>query len=227
MKKILPLVVLVLIVVAGIYYFSMDRVNWKTVTSSTLNLSFTYPVHSSMSADPLKGTVSTVIAYDHNPTNPKDWTIYSNVKKAIIANMNCEPLLGSGVFLPIDTSKPLQCGVSKSAAGLVSVYLIGLGRPDNGTSYPESMILTLKDSNAAMITKIVKFPETEKLANEKVTTFTHLHPQAVIWPPDDNAKKMYSDVEAVVTKSVSDPSAEVVSGIELLRKISETMKSTN
>ncbi len=225
MKKLLPLFI-VLVLVGGYFLLTMDRVSWKTVQSSALNLSFLYPVHSRLAADPLKGTIATTIAYDHIPSGLRDWTISSAAKKAVVADMNCAPLRGTGVYLPIDGDKPMQCGVVKSPSGMVTAYIVGLGRPDNGTYYPESIILTFRDSEAAMLTKVAKFPLTEKMANEKVDTFTRLHPQAVIWPPDDNAKILYTDVEKVVTDAVSVPSEEVVAGMEVLRKISETVKAT-
>ncbi len=225
MKKLLPLAIIV-VVALGFYYLSMDKVTWKTVTSSTLNLSFMYPVHSKQAADPLKGTVSFTIAYDHVPTNPRDWMVTTDAKKAVLATMKCDPIRGSGAYLPVDTDKPMQCGVVKSPSGLVSVYMVGVGRPDNGTAYPESLILTLKDNEVAALAKVAKFTATEKIANEAVTTFTHVHPQAVIWPPDENAKKLYSDVDDIVIAAVSKPVQEVVDGLALLRRIAETAATT-
>lgn len=225
MKKILTIAVAILVIVALYFYITMDRVTWKTIQSSKLHVSFLYPVHSTLAADPLKGTESLVIAYDHIPKSTKDWTISSNAKREIISTMSCKPLLGTGTYLPIDMSKAMQCGVVKSTAGLVSVYLIGQGRPDGGTSYPASMMITLKDNEAAVLGKVAKFELTEKLANQKVQTFVRLHPKAVIWPPDDNAKQLYADVEKIVTTAVSTPSEEVVQGMETLRKIAETVKT--
>lgn len=222
MKKLLPLAVVAAVI--GLYFFmSRETTSWKTVQSSALNLSFLYPVQSSKAADPLAGTVSAVIAYDHIPSGLKDWTISTAAKNAVISTQSCLPLQGTGVYLPIDTAKPMQCGIVTSEAGLVSAYLIGIGRPDGGTAYPESMILTFREENAAMLTKVADFPLAEEGANEKVDTFVDTHPSAVIWPPDDNAKVLYADVEQVVNEVVSTPSQEVIDGLALLKKIAETV----
>jgi hypothetical protein len=223
MKKLLPFVALV-VVVAAYFVLTMDRIAWKTVTSSALNLSFEYPVHSNLAGDPLKGTVSATIAYDHIPSDLKDWTISTEAKNAIIASMSCAPLQGTGAYLPVDREKPMQCGVVKSPSGLVSAYVIGVGRPDSGTYYPASMILTLQETGATLLTKVAKFPVTEKLANEKVESFMKLHPQAVIWPPDANAKQLYIDVDEVVTSAVSTPIPEVTEGLAVLKTIAESVK---
>lgn len=224
MKKALP-VLMVAVIVIAVAYFSMDRVSWGTVKSSTLNLSFEYPIHSAHAGDPLKGAVQATIVYDHIPTSPTDWTLSTRVKNEIIASMSCGPLRETGAYLPLDRDMPMRCGVVKSPDGLVSVYAIGVGRPNGGTSYPESMVLTLQDVHAAMLTKVVPFLETQKEANAKVADFTKAHPNAVIWPPDDNAKKLYSDVDQIVTRAISTPYDEVTAGIDTLRQIAISEKA--
>ncbi|HVW66902.1 MAG TPA: hypothetical protein VHA78_04205 [Candidatus Peribacteraceae bacterium] len=223
MKRFIP-VAIVAVVVIAVAYFSMDHVRWGTVQSSTLNLSFEYPVHSSYS-DPLKGTMQTTILYDHPPANPTDWTITTAIKNKIIATMSCAPLKETGAYLPLDRDMPMQCGVVKSPSGLVSVYAVGVGRPNGGTSYPESMVLTLEDAHAAMLTKVVPFTETQKEANEQVKAFTKAYPNAVIWPPDDNAQKLYDAVDQIVIKAISQPYDEVTAGIDTLRKIAVSEKA--
>jgi len=200
-------------------------VKWGTVSSSTLNLTFNYPVHSSYGNDPLKGSVQTIIRYDHTPASPTDWTVSTGVKNEIISTMSCAPLKETGAYLPLDRDQPMQCGVTKSPSGLVTVYAIGVGRPDGGTSYPGSMVLTLTDAHAAMLTKVVSFQETQKEANTAVRAFTKAHPNAVIWPPDENAQKLYDQVNAIVVKAISTPYDEVRQGIATLRTIAISEKA--
>lgn len=226
MKKLLPF--LIIAAVVGLYFFfSRDTVAWKTVQSSVSNLSFLYPARSSLGDEPLKGTVESIVAYDHIPDGIGDWTLSTAAKNAVLATMSCAPLAATGVYLPVDGAKPMQCGVTKSADGLVSAYMIGIGHPFEGTAYPESAVITFREADAAVLSKVVDFPVTEDEANEKVDAFVATHPSAVIWPPDENAKVLYSDVEAVVTAAVSTPSQEVKDGLETLKKIAETVKASN
>jgi len=199
MKKILPILVVLAIVVAVFVYLS-GRTGKLVVKAQTIN-----------------------VAYDHVPKGLKDWTISLNAKNAIVSSLSCAPLQGTGAYLPVDRDRPMRCGVVRSSAGVVSAYVIGIGRPDNGTAYPQSMLVTLHASGATITTKIVPFPLIEKDANAKVDAFVKIHPKAVIWPPDDNAKKLYSEVEAVVTEAIRAPSIEVRTGMETLRAMAEGM----
>lgn len=223
MQRFIPIAIVAAIVIA-IAYFSMDHVSWGRVQSSMLNLSFEYPIHSSNAGDPLKNARQDTIVYDHTPSDPTDWTISTAVKNDIIRTLSCAPLRETGAYLPIDRDQPMQCGVVKSPSGLVSVYAIGVGRPDGGTSYPASMVLTLQDAHAAMLTKIVSFTQTQKEANEQVAAFTKAYPNAVIWPPDDNAQKLYDAVDAIVVKAISQPYDEVSQGMTTLRTIAVSEK---
>ncbi len=222
MKKFLPLAIVA--VVVGLYFFmSRETISWKTVHSSVSNLSFLYPVKSTSGDEPLKGTIESIVAYDHVPGGIGDWTVSTAAKNAVIATMSCAPLTATGIYLPVDGSKPMQCGVVKSTDGLVSAYMVGIGHPFEGTAYPESAVITFRDTDAAILSKVVAFPITEDEANEKVDEFVATYPSAVIWPPDENAKVLYADVEAVVTEAVSTPSQEVIDGLADLKKIAETV----
>ncbi len=224
MKKLLALVVLIVIVVAAYFLLTMDSVGWKSVSDSVLHLSFQYPVHSQMSADPLKGTQSKVIMYDQAPKGVGDWTVSTSIKNAVTASMSCNPLLGSGVYLPVDTTKTMQCGVVVGSGGLVSVYAVGLGHPFEGTAFPESMMLTFKDTEADVLSKVAKFTAIEKEANDAVQVFTTSHPQAVIWPPDANAKKLYDQIDDIVSKAVAAPVKEVRDAMQLMQSIAGSVK---
>lgn len=200
MKKFLSVIIVVAVIIVG-YALLTGGEDWK------------------------KGTQSFAVTYDHVPKDTKDWTISTAVKNDVLRTMNCSPLQGTGAYLPVDREKPMRCGVAKSKDGVVSAYVIGLGRPDGGTSYPDAMIVVFGNSGATIYTKVAKFPETEALANDKVAEFTATHTQAVIVPPDDNAKKLYADVEKIVTDAVRTPSVEVIDQMQKLKEIAENIKA--
>lgn len=199
MKKILVLAAVVIVVFVG-YKLISGGDSWKT-GAQTFNVS-----------------------YDHVPKDTKDWTISTAVKNAIMKTKNCNALQGTGAYLPVDREKPMRCGVATGSDGTVSAYVIGLGRPEGGTSYPEGMIVVLHNSGATIYTKVAKFPETEAAANEKVAEFTATHEQAVIVPPDENAKKLYADVEKIVTDAVRLPTQEIIDAMAMLKEIAEDIK---
>ncbi len=225
MKTFLGIGILLVALIAGWFYFFQDRVEWKMVTADTLGIRMMYPVHSRYSATPLKGTLSTLITYDQVPKTASGFYLSTAVKNAITASKSCAALMSSGAYLPVDRQKPMQCRVTKNGSGLVTVYVIGIGRPVGGTSYPESVLLVLKADKAVIMTKLVKFPATEKLANDRVQKFVAEHPHAVIAPPDVNAKKLYEDVDVIVINAVVAPSLEVAMNMEQLGKMALSVEA--
>lgn len=225
MKK--ALIVLGIVVILIFVWLSMrDTVTWKTVMHPELKVSLNYPVHSRSADDPFKGTVATTVSYDHVPAGLTDWTLSKAARDQIVASLQCDPLKQAGAYLPVDRDKPMQCIAVKNAKGFVTVAVIGMGRPQQGTYYPESMLLFLHETNVGVLTKVGGFPILQKRVNETVQDFTQTYPQTVIWPPDENAKKLYDDVEKMVSDDVSQPSVEMQEQLELLKQIATSAEET-
>lgn len=225
MKTFLAIVLLLAAAVGAGFYVLQDRVEWKLVTANELGIRLMYPVHSRYAATPLKGTVTALLAYDKAPATATGAFLSSSVKDAITSSKSCAALMSAGAYLPLDREKPMQCRVVQNAEGLVTVYAVGIGRPAGGTSYPESMLLVLKADAAVLMSKLVAFDATEKLANDRVQKFVAEHPKAVIVPPDQNAKKLYEDVDVIVINAVVAPSLEIATNMEQLGKMALSVEA--
>jgi hypothetical protein len=139
----------------------------QQVTSEALRISFTYPIplKSNGAGDipptedwesaegPMYGEV-----FEAGPASQglADWAVPTGVLEKIRQTPACDLLASPDVYLPVAFEEPSRCDVVKNEDGSIVFYAIGFGRPHEGYTFRESLLLAIppSGSNLSMLQRV-------------------------------------------------------------------------
>lgn len=196
-----------------------------------LKLSISHPIALSTSATygvpfDVHGTGAqtffiTRVQNGHQSEGLTDWMIPEEVATKLRTADACTAFSysGTGLYLPLQTNRLMQCAVFTNSDGDRVIAAIGFSDTFESPDHLGSMLLVPRKKDVIVFQDVISFPVFNTWLKKQSDIFYGLHYNDNLWPPiTPAAEAFYERATDQVGKMISEPSKEVADGMNELEQ---------
>ncbi len=204
---------------------------WSMIDAPVLGVRFLHPSALTVESEDVEdqsivwdgGTDKTYgffVPEGHIPEGIADWSLPAGFAEALADQPSCTMLEGEGTYLPVNFAEPHVCEVVLRGDGGKAVYAIGFGRPYEGLTFLESLLLVPTEQGVVAIQGIAPLSPFPPEADELLDA----HPGIEF--PSEEFHEANTQLTALLRKMLSAPSPAIREAATAVWRIAQSLERT-